>query len=123
MPAPEALGLGPRDERLDEASERGAEDRQGQEGPRLAVGGAGEEPASKEGDVLEGGVAVQDLEGEPVDDGDGIQDACAPGVPRGPAGGSDGVGVETPSDVLPQPLDDGIKPSMHRGASLHFGVV
>jgi len=71
--------------------------------------------------MFRGGVAVQDLDHEPGDDGGRVEDAMAPGVPGLAARGSDRFGVKTAAAVLPQSLQEGIDPVMHQGASLCDG--
>ena len=51
--------------------------------------------------MFRGGVAVQDLDHEPGDDGGRVEDAMAPGVPGLAARGSDRFGVKTAAAVLP----------------------
>jgi hypothetical protein len=123
MPTPEALGLGLGDQRLDQAVEHDLKDGQRQEGACQAVGRAGEKAAAEASDMFQGGVAVQNLEDEPVDDRDGVEEALTPGVPGLAARGLDGIGFEAVSDILPQLLQDGINLVMHQGASLCDGVV
>ena len=74
-------------------------------------------PASKR-DVGQGGVAVEDLDEEPVDDGRRGQEAgVTPGVSGGAAGGEDEVVAEPGGEVLSQGVEGGRNPAMHRGAS------
>lgn len=68
------------------------EDGQGQGGACQAVSRAGEQAVSKPCDMLQGGVAVQDLEDEPVDDSDGVEAAPPAAVPDLSAGGADRIG-------------------------------
>ena len=63
-------------------------------------------------------VAVQDLDHEPVDDGDGVEDAITPGVTGLAARRSDRIGVEATGNVLPESPEDGINPVMHQGCLL-----
>jgi hypothetical protein len=95
--------------------EHDLEDGQRQKSTSQAVGRAGEESAAEACDVFQGGVAVQDLDHEPVDDRDGVEAAMSPGVPGLAARGSDRFGFETVSDILPKSLQDGINPVMHQG--------
>ncbi len=46
------------------------------------------------------GVAVEDLEQEQVDDGDGVEQAGSPGVPGDAAGVEDGGAIELGGEVL-----------------------
>ena len=91
-------------------------DGQGEPLAGLAVGAGGEGPAAEVDDVLAGGVAVEDLEEEQVDGGDGVEDAVAPAVADGAAGVADGVGAEAGGEVLPQPFGDGLEAMGHGGA-------
>ena len=64
------------------------------------------------------GVAVEDLDEEPVDDGRRGQEAgVAPGVSGGATGGEDDVVAEPGGEVLSQRVEEGRDPVMHRGAS------
>ncbi len=64
---------------LDQFAEDGLEDGQRESGAGLAEGTVGEGAASHQGDVGQGGVAVEDLNEEPVDDGRRSQEtAIAP---------------------------------------------
>jgi len=106
------------DERADHVAEQGLEDRQRESGAGQAEGGGGEGATSQEGDVGQRGVAVEDLDEEPVDDSRrGEQGEGAPGVSGGAAGGVDDVGAEHGGEVLSERVEDGRNPSMHRGAS------
>ena len=58
----------------------------------FTVGGGGEGPLPELDDMLAGGVAVEDLEHEERDRGDGVERAIAPGIARVAAGVSDGLG-------------------------------
>jgi hypothetical protein len=101
--APDALRAGVRGEGLHLAAEHGLVDGQGQAGPSLAERGVGERAAGQERDVGQGGVAVQHLDDEPAEDGDGRQQAVAPAVPGAAAGVVDGghveAGVEVPAEA------------------------
>src|SRR5262249_20595359 len=91
---------------------------QGQPGAGHAEGGGAEGAAGQERDMGQGGVAVEDLDEEPVDDGRrGQQAGVAPGMSGGAAGGVDDVVTEPGSEVLPEPAEGGRNPAMHRGAS------
>ena len=57
-------------------------------------------------DVLAGGVAVEDLEEEEHDGGDGVEFAMAPPMARLLTGGSDRFGAEDLGEVLAQPVED-----------------
>src|SRR5208337_5254725 len=60
-------------------AEDGLEDGQRESGAGQAEGAAGEGAASQQGDMCQGGVAVEDLNEEPVDDGRRSQEtAIAP---------------------------------------------
>jgi hypothetical protein len=104
--------MGVRGEGLDQGAEHGPEDPQWQARPGLVVRRAGEGAVGHQGHVVEGRVAVEHLEGEPVDDGGGGQEAVAPGVPGLSAGGVDGVAVESAGEVLPQGAEGGNNPVM-----------
>ena len=94
------------------------EDGQGESGAGLAEGGGGEGAAGQQRDVGQGGVAVEDLDEEPVDDGRrGQEAAIGPGVAGGAAGGVDDVAAELGGEVLSEGVEGGRNPSMHRGAS------
>src|SRR6185312_12798141 len=71
----------------------------------------------------QGGVAVEDLDEEPVDDGRrGQETGVAPGVSGGAAGGADDVVAEPGGKILSERAEDAKTPSMHRGASCAMGV-
>ena len=98
---PGALGLRVRDEGVVEPAEHGLIGRQGQAGAGLAERRVGERAAGQERDVIQGGVAVEDLDEEPAEDGDGGQQAVAPEVADAAAGVVDGARVEVGVEVLP----------------------
>jgi hypothetical protein len=76
------------------------------------------------GDVGQGGIAVKDLDEEPVDDGRwGQEAAIAPGVSDGLAGRMDEIDAELGGEVLPDVVERGRNPAMHRGASCVMVVV
>ena len=75
-PQPEADRLGGGDQALDHLAEDGPEDGQRERGTGLAEGGRGEGAAGQQRDVGQGGVAVEDLDEEPVDDGRRGQEAA-----------------------------------------------
>src|SRR6516225_7103655 len=98
-PAVDRLGVG--DQRVDEVAEQGAEDSQGEPGPGLAEGAGGEGAAGQKRDMGQGGVAVEDLDEEPVNDRRRGQEAgVAPGVSGSAAGGADDVVAEPGGEVL-----------------------
>jgi hypothetical protein len=115
--APGALRPGLRDEAPVEAAEHGPVDRQREPCPRLAEGRVGERAAGHQRDVVQGGVAVEDLDDEPAEDGDGGQEAVAPAVPGVAAGVVDGGLVEAGGEILPERSQGGENPVLHRGAS------
>jgi hypothetical protein len=79
MAAPSTHRLGRGDQCLDHFAEDGSEDGQRESGAGLAEGAGGEGAASQQGDMCQGGVAVEDLNEEPVDDGRRSQEtAIAP---------------------------------------------
>ena len=118
MAAPAADRLGVGDQGLDHVAEQGLEDGQGEPATGLAEGGGGEGAAGQQRDVGQGGVAVEDLDEEPVDDGRRGQEAArAPGVSGGAAGGVDEVVPELGGEVLSEGVEGGRNPAMHRGAS------
>src|SRR5262249_43232819 len=123
MAAPAADRLGVGDQRVDEVAEPGAEDSQGEPGPGLAEGAGGEGAAGQERDMGQGGVAVEDRDEEPVEDGRrGQETGIAPGVSGGAAGGEEDVVAELGGEVLSQRVADARNPAMHRGASCAMGV-
>jgi hypothetical protein len=69
MAAPAADGLGVGDHGSDHLAKDGLEDGQGEPGAGHAEGGVAEGPAGQERDMGQGGVAVEDLDEEPVDVG------------------------------------------------------
>ena len=86
MAAPAADRLGVGDHGPDHVAKDGLEDGQREPGAGHAEGGGAEGTAGQEGDMGQGGVAVEDLDEEPVDDGGrGQERGVAPGV----AGGHD----------------------------------
>ena len=124
MAAPAADRLGVGDHGVDHGAEQGAEDGQGEPGPGLAEGAGGEGAAGQERDVGQGGVAVEDLDEEPMDNGRRGQEAgVAPGVSGGAAGGEDDILAELGGEVLSECVESGRNPAMHRGASCAMVVV
>ena len=74
--------------------------------------------AGQQGDVGQGRVAVENLDEEPVDNGRWGQEATvAPRVACLAAGVVDEVATELGGEVLPEGVEGGRNPSMHRGAS------
>ena len=73
--------------------------------------------------MLQRGVAAEDLEQEPVEGGDGRQDAVAPNVPGGVANPCHHRAIEVLAGVLPKLPQRGINPSMHPRASCPMGRV
>ena len=101
MSKPASHGLGIGDQGLDHLAEHGAEDGQGETGAGLAVGRGGEGPAGQQRDVGQGGVAVEDLDEEPVDDSRRRQEAAInPGVAGQTAGVVDDVAAKLGGEVL-----------------------
>ena len=99
------------------AAEHGLEDRQRQAGPGLAVGRGGERAAGQEGDVADGGVAVEDLDEEPVEDGDGVEAGSRASDGRR-CGRRRGWRVDRESGRgLAGAAKDANDPVMHQGAS------
>src|SRR5208283_3068769 len=99
-------------------AEDGLEDGQREPGAGLAEGAGGEGAAGQQGDVGQGRVAVEHLDEEPVDNGRWSQEATvAPRVACLAAGVVDEVATELGGEVLPEGVEGGRNPSMHRGAS------
>ena len=95
------MGLSIGDQGVDDRAEHGPEDGQGEAGAGLAEGGSGEAAARHQRDMVQGGVAVEDLDEEPMDDGGRRQKGrSAPGVSGGAAGGVDDVAAELGGEVL-----------------------
>src|SRR5271167_3922553 len=118
MAAPSAHRLGVGEEGLGYAAEYGLEHGQGEPTTGLAKGGGGEGAAGQQRDVGQGGIAIENLDQEPVDDGRrGQQTARAPGVSGRAAGGVDEVVLKLGGNVLPESVESGRNPAMHRGAS------
>ena len=118
MAEPESRDLGGRDQDLDHRAEDGLEDGQREPGAGLAEGAGGEGAAGQQGDVGQGRVAVENLDEEPVDNGRWGQEATvAPRVACLAAGVVDEVATELGGEVLPEGVEGGRNPSMHRGAS------
>ena len=85
-------------------------------GPGRSAGGEG--AAGQQGDVGQGRVAVENLDEEPVDNGRWGQEATvAPRVACLAAGVVNEVATELGGEVLPEGVEGGRNPSMHRGAS------
>src|SRR5271165_1368493 len=117
MAEPESRDLGGRDQDLDHRAEDGLEDGQREPGAGLAEGAGGEGAAGQQGDVGQGRVAVEHLDEEPVDNGRWGQEATvAPRVACLAAGVVDEVATELGGEVLPEGVEGGRNPSMHRGA-------
>ena len=56
-----------------DAAEQLPEQRQGQAAPGLAVGRGGESEAADPDQMIDGGIAAEDLVEEQMDDGDGVE--------------------------------------------------
>jgi hypothetical protein len=80
-------------------------------------GPIGEGSSGEERDVIQGGVAAEDLDEEPVEDGDKCEQAGPPGVAGLAAGVVDGPLVEVSGEVLPESSEGDINSVMHPGAS------
>src|SRR5262245_2438003 len=118
MAQPAAVHLGVGDDGLDQPAEDGAEDRQGEPSAGLTEGAGGKGAAGPQGDGGQGGVAVEELDEEPVEDGRRSQEAgIAPGMAGGGAGGVDDVSAEPRGEVLPEGLEGSRNSVMHHGAS------
>ena len=63
-----------------DAAEQLPEQGQGQAAAGLAVGRGGEAAATDPDEMSDGGIAAKDLVEEQMDDGDGVEEAMAPGV-------------------------------------------
>ena len=81
MAEPPGIVVGRRAGRLGDPFEDRSEDDQGESFPRLAVGGGGEYVAGEVDDMAASGVAVEDLEEEQSDRGDGVEEAFAQEYP------------------------------------------
>ena len=114
MPLPTPVVAGRRGDRLDEALEQSLEDGQRQACSSLTVGRRGESATGQEAEVINGGVAVEDLDEEPVDQGRRGQMTDPPTMTDPTAGLFDGVWVEPKIKVLPERAERVIKESMHR---------
>ena len=124
MPFPAALsliGIGGR--RGGQGLEDGLPEGQREAFASLAKGRGGEGSPGAEAEVLQGGVAGEDLVEEPVDEGHGGQESRAPGVAEFSANGMDEVGVEVEVKVLPEGPQGVIKESMHRRSLRGHGRV
>jgi hypothetical protein len=71
---------------------------QGQAAAGLAVGDTGAVELGQSRDVVAGGVAVEDLQGEELDGGGGVEEAVPPAVAQVGAELVDGLGTEPPGD-------------------------
>ena len=107
MAEPPGIVVGRRAGRLGDPFEDRSEDDQGESFPRLAVGGGGEYVAGEVDDMAASGVAVEDLEEEQSDRGDGVEEAFAPGISGVATGVSDGVGGEPLGDISAEFGEDG----------------
>ena len=71
----------------------------------------------------QGGIAVEDLDQEPVDDrGRSEEGVITPGVSGGEAGRLDEIRAEGAGDPLPKLIEDARNPSMHSEASCTMRV-
>ncbi len=73
--------------------------------------------------MVQRGVAVEDLDEEPVDDGAGGQEAVAPDVTELVADLMNCGWIEMVGQVLPEPVECVINTAMHPGASCLMGRV
>lgn len=123
MATPAAGRLGVRDHGPNQVAKDGLEDGQGEPGASHAEGGVAEGTPGQERDVSQGGVAMENLDEEPVDGRDrGQQGRVAPGVAGGQTGVANHVVAEGGGDVLPEPVEDGRNSSMHRRGLLCHGL-
>lgn len=114
MSPPESLGLGGRDQGIDQIPEHGSKQVQGQNGASLAIRRGGEASCGEACDVFERGLAMEDLDDQPVNDGDEIEPGIAPAMSGVATGGVDRFGIKMVSKVLPDLLGDSIDLVRHR---------
>src|SRR5258707_15166445 len=93
-------------ERFRQAAEQALENPQGKSLSRLAEGRTGEGLVTLAGQIIECGVAVEDLEDEQMDCIGGIEQSIFPGVVLLAAGGVDSVFVEERGHVLSNATED-----------------
>src|SRR4051794_39101745 len=117
MAAPQALGLGVRNQPLEQVTEYGMEDHQGQKTTSLTVGRGGKAATAEQRDVGQGGVAMDDLDHKPVENRGGSEHASPPGMAHRATCRENGFRGEMDGDVLSDLRDNGINPVMHQRAS------
>ncbi len=91
------------DKRLDQRAKDGLVDGEREPRSRLKVGRVGERLLGERGDRLEGGIATEDLEQEPVKGGVGAEDPGTPTVPDLLADPLDGRAIQKVAEILPNP--------------------
>jgi len=122
MSMPSAVGrLG--DESLDQRAKDRLVVGQRKSRSRLTVGRVGERLLGERGDMFESGIATEDLEQEPVKVGIGTEDPGSPTVPDLLTDPLDGRAIQKVAEVLPNPPQREINPSMHPRACLPMGRV
>ena len=122
MPMPSAVGCF-WDESLDQHAKDGLIDGEREPRSRLAVGRVGERFLGERRYMLESGIAIKDLEQEPVEGRKGTEDPGTPTVPDLPTDPLDGRAPQKVAEVLPNPPQCGINSSMHPRVSLPMGRV
>ena len=117
MPTPTSVVVDPGSEPLGDPNQEFLEEFPGQAGAGLAVGRSREAEPAETRKMLDRGVAVQDLEQEQMNRGDGVQERATPGVSDLAAEVEDGGSVEFSGRVLLQAAKDAHNPVMHREVS------
>jgi hypothetical protein len=79
----------------------------------ISIGRAGEREAADADEVIDGGIAVEDLREEQVDEGDGVEETAAPGVLDVAAGVNDLGSVELLGRSVLESAKDANDPVMH----------
>ncbi len=101
------------DESLDQRAKDCSVNGRRKSGSRLAIGRV-ERFLGERCDMLKGGIATEDLEQEPVKGGIGTEDPGSPTVPNLPTDPLDGRAIQKVAEVLPNPPQCGINPSVHQ---------
>jgi hypothetical protein len=113
MPGPGIVDLG--SEPCSHAAEQLLEQPHGQAAPTLAIGRVREGKAADSNQMIDGGIAMEDLGEEQVDERDGVEQTVAPGVIDLAAGVEDLRSIELLGGGLLESAKDANDPMMHDG--------
>ena len=104
-------------ERVGDGADQSAEDPQRQSAASEAVGGVGEDRGGEVGEVLDGGVAVEDLDEDGREGGFGVEEAFTLLMADVAAEGEDGGSVDERGGILLESAEDAKNAVMHQETS------